>query len=424
MASSKEFDIVLLGATGYTGKLTAEYLASSGPSTLKWAIAGRSQSKLDALKGNLKSASTPAVITITELSVPEVSKLAKRTRILLNTIGPYHKFSTPIVQACAETGTHYFDVTGETPWVKEIIEKFDDTAKKNKAILIPEIGIESAPSDLLAYSAVKIIRDVWDCGVMDMVAAVHELKSSGASGGTMATGIGLSEHYGMKTLREATNPFCLSPMAKRDHRHTKYPTPTTYRKTGLQKFTGVWDFPLLGTLGPSITAAPNEAIVHRSAGKYPYFYGFNFNYSENMSVSSALVGYLVSAAITALLFVLAIPPLRMIFKALAFKPGDGPSMESTKGNRYELRGVAMAEQLSKVPRKAFANFTFEGGIYHLTAILIAEGALSLLADQDKVVKVHGYGFLTPSTLGDDYIARLDKAGAKVNARQIGDVGSK
>ncbi|KAJ9664659.1 hypothetical protein H2198_000005 [Neophaeococcomyces mojaviensis] len=429
MASTREYDIILLGATGYTGKLTAEYITSSVTEPIKWAIAGRTQSKLNDLASKLKASGgpggAPATIVITELTVPEVTKLAKTTKILLNTVGPYHKYCTPVVQACAETGTHYLDVTGETPWVKEIITKFEDTAKKNRAVIIPEIGIESAPSDLVAFSAVKLIREIWDCGVMDMVASVHELKSSGASGGTLATGLGLFDHYGTQQLKEISNPFCLSPLAQRDHRHTKFPAPTTYRKTLGERISGVWQYPLLGHLTTSITAGPNQAIVHRSSGRYPYYYGFNFNYAEYMAVDSPVVGMLISWLLTLLTIALAIPPIRAIVKGfMKYKPGEGPSVESTKDNRVEIRAVAVAEQLSKTPRKAFVNFVFEGGVYELTARLLVIGAITLLKDQDKVVKTHGFGFLTPSSLGQEYIDRLDKAGVKLKARQLGDFGSK
>lgn len=429
MSSGRQYDIILLGATGYTGKLTAEYIASSVSEPLKWAIAGRSQSKLGELAAKLKSASgpnnTPTTVVIPELTVAEVSKIAKTTKILLNCVGPFHKYSTPVVQACAESGTHYLDVTGETAWVREIITKFEETAKKNKAVIIPEIGVESAPSDLVAFSAVKLIREVWDCGVMDMVAAVHELKSSGASGGTFTTALGLFDHYSAQELKEAANPFVLSPVAQRDHRHTKVPAPTTYRKTLGENITGVWKYPLLGTLTKSITAGPNEAIVHRSAGKYPYYYGFNFNYAEYMAVDSAVAGILIAFVLRLLILVLAFPPMRAIAKNfMKFQPGQGPTPEQTKDNRFELRAVGVAEQLSKVPRKAFVTFVYEGGMYELSARLLVNGALTLLKDQDKVLKTHGYGFLTPSALGQEYIDRLDKADIKIKVKQLGDVGSK
>ncbi|KIV96004.1 hypothetical protein PV10_03588 [Exophiala mesophila] len=435
MASKRQYDIVLLGATGYTGKWTAEHITSSLPTNIKWAVAGRNQSKLQALVDGLKSVNadrpSPAIITISNLTAAELTPLARSTRVIINTVGPYYKYSTPIVEAAAENGTHYIDATGEIPWVREIILKYEQTAKKTGAILIPESGLESAPSDLIAYIATRLVRKVWDCGVMDIVASVHELKTSGASGGTLATGLGLVDHYPSKVIKETLkNSFCISPMTLKPYtKENIYPPnaePTTYERTGLQKFTGVWSYPRLGHLTTSLTAKPNEAVVQRSAGLNPYFYGFNFTYEEYMAVSSPIIGVLVHLAVSILMLLLAFPPTRAILKLFAsYKPGEGPSKESSKNDVVELRAIAVAEQLSTPPRKAFATFRFEGGMYELTGKLLAEGAMVLLTKEASIKSKHGNGgFLTPSSLGDDYLDRLDKVGVKIDVKQIGDVGSK
>ncbi|KAK5264469.1 hypothetical protein LTR99_010194 [Exophiala xenobiotica] len=433
MAAKRQYDLVLLGATGYTGKLTAEYITSSLPTNIKWAIAGRNQSKLQSLVNDLKSLNSsraaPDVITVANLTAPEMTTLAKKTKVLLNTVGPYHLYSTPVVEACAQTGTHYVDVTGETPWVREIITKYESTAKKSGAIIIPECGVESAPSDLIAYVATRLVRKVWDCGVMDVVASVHELKSSGPSGGTLATGLGLMDHYSAKAMKQCMDPFCLSPSSlqpyTKDTIYPPNPEPNTYLRTGWQKLTGVWAYPRLGNLATSITAKPNEAIVHRSAGLTPYFYGFNFSYEEYMAVGTPLVGMLIHFALSLLTLFLVFPPTRAIMKMFAsYKPGSGPTKESTKGDALELRAIAVAEQLAKQPRKALATFRFEGGIYQLTAVLLAEAAMVLLSKQEDIKKAHGAGFLTPSCLGDNYVDRLEKANVKFSVKQIGDEGSK
>ncbi|ETI27118.1 hypothetical protein G647_09800 [Cladophialophora carrionii CBS 160.54] len=434
MAANRQYDIILLGATGYTGKLTAEYITTNLPTSIKWAVAGRNQSKLSALVNELKSLnstrSPPDIITVGNLTTPDLTPVVKKTKVFLNTVGPYHLYSTPVVEACAQQGTHYLDVTGETPWVRDIIVKYEETAKKTGAIIIPEVGVESAPSDLVAYIATRLIRKVWDCGVMDVVASVHELKSSGPSGGTLATGLGLADHYSAKQMKEClTNPFVLSPTRIRPYtENTIYPPnpePNTYHRTGMQKLTGVWKYPRLGCLATSITAKPNEAIVHRSAGLTPYFYGFNFSYEEYMAVGSPVVGFLIHIAISLFAFLLAFPPTRALIKAFSkYSPGSGPSKESTKGDVFELRAVAVAEQLAKQPRKALATFRWEGGIYHLTALLLAEAAMVILTKEEKVKKDHGAGILTPSCLGDDYLDRLGDVGVKINVQQIGDLGSK
>lgn len=429
MASSAQYDIVLLGATGYTGLITAEYLHQNIPTHFKWAIAGRSESKLKNINSTLakldSKRTTPDILTV-NLNTAELVVLAKKTRVIINCIGPYTLYSTPVVQACAETGTHYLDVTGETPWVREVLRKYESTAQKSGAIIIPECGVESAPSDMLAYVATKLVRDVWDCGVMDMVGSIHELKSNGVSGGTLASGLTILDHYGVRAVRECFgNPFCLSPIEERDHRHTKHPEPISYERTIWQKLFGVWEYPFLGTLTTSITAAPNVAIVQRSAGINQVFYSYNFTYEEYMRVSSPLIGYIIHFALAFISAAMIIPPVRALARMFATAPGSGPARENQNGV-FEIRGVAVAEQLNKKQRKALASVRFEGGgAYDYTALLVAEAAMSLLEGVEDLQKKFGPGgFLTPSCLGDRYVRRLEEAGVKISVKQLGEVGSK
>lgn len=418
MSKGRTYDFVLLGATGYTGKLCAEYIATSLPSNIKWAIAGRSQSKLQSLASDLKSlnpqGAQPDVLEV-QLTKADLDPLTKKTKIILNTVGPYYLYSTPVVEACAQNGTHYLDVAGETPWVKEIITKYQDIAKSKGAILIPEIGIESAPSDIVAYNATKLVRKVWECGVMDIICAVHQLKTAGPSGGTLASGLGLLDHYPASEIKKAmTDPFYLSPSEFR-------PEPTTYQPPS--KMTGVFEYPRLGHLTTSITAAPNVAIVQRSAGLTPLFYGFNFTYEEYMAVASPFVGTLIHLALIVMTFLLAFPPIRFIMKKLVTAPGMGPSADKTASDVLELRAIAVAEQLGK-PRKALSTLRYVGGIYKLTGIFLAEGAMAILENTEELQTKYGAGFLTPSCLGDKYIARLQKAGVQISVEQIGETGQK
>lgn len=240
------------------------------------------------------------------------------------------------------------------------------------------------------------------------------------------------DHYPAKTMFEmTTNPFLLSPTQlkpyTKDTIYAPHPSPNTYFRTGLQKFTGVWQYPRLGTLTTSITGKPNEAIVHRSAGLNPYLYGFNFSYEEYMAVNSTLTGVLIHFALATFTFLLAITPIRMFFKLLVpYKPGAGPTKEASKNDAFEIRGVAVAEQLSKVPRKAMGTLRFEGGMYEVTALFLAEAAMVLLdvKQEEEVKRVFGGGFLTPSCLGDGYVERVKKAGIMLEVKQIGDTGSK
>lgn len=145
MASSSErkYDIVLLGATGYTGKYTAEHIATHLPTNIKWAIAGRSESKLSSYAQELKALnpdrSQPAIEVVQQTS-NELNALAKQTKVLITTVGPFYLYGKPVVEACVNNGTHYLDCTGETPWVKDMVEQYHEKAKKTGAIVCAMIS--------------------------------------------------------------------------------------------------------------------------------------------------------------------------------------------------------------------------------------------------------------------------------------------
>ncbi|RMZ85765.1 hypothetical protein DV737_g435, partial [Chaetothyriales sp. CBS 132003] len=441
MASNREFDIVVLGATGYTGKLTAEYLVRTLSTSAKWAIAGRSESKLKELASELKSINNqgaqPSVVT-TGLTGPDLDSLAKKSTVMINLIGPYHLYSSPVVEAAAKNGTHYVDATGETPWVKEMIVAHEATAKKTGAILVLEDGLESAPSDLLAFKASQLVRKVWDCGVSDMVASIHELTTSGPSGGTLATALSLFDHYPLGQIREAfTNGFVLTPQRLQPYTATTIypanPQPNTYIRTLPAKLFGVWSYPRLGSLTTSLSAKSNEAIVQRSAGLNPYLYGFNFTYEEYMAVSTPFWGVVVHVATALILLALTFPPTRLLLKLLPRPaPGAGPDLKARKAQGkaqdvLEMRGVAIAEQLSRIPRRALAKLRYEGSLYELTAVCLAAAAI-VLVDAKAVEEIKGKfgngGFLTPASLGDRFVAEVERGGVSLTAEQIGDSGSK
>lgn len=138
ISKGREYDIVLLGATGYTGRYTAEHIVKQLPTDLKWAVAGRSATKLERIISDMKPLNPnrqPARVEICTLDPTDLEDLAKRTTVLINVVGPYHLYSEPVVRACAENGTHYIDCTGEVPWVKAMIDKYEATAKRSGAIV-------------------------------------------------------------------------------------------------------------------------------------------------------------------------------------------------------------------------------------------------------------------------------------------------
>ena len=197
---SRQYDIVVFGASGFTGKLTAEHITKSLPTDLKWAIAGRSANKLEALAAECKRLNpdrlqpgkhydlslAPATywrcmlmfveIEICNLNDTELDALAKKTTILIAAVGPYAIHGEHAFKACAENGTHYLDITGEVPFVAEMIKKYEKTAKSSGAIMIPQIGIDSAPADLITWSLVDMIEKKFSAPTAEVVVSIHDLK--------------------------------------------------------------------------------------------------------------------------------------------------------------------------------------------------------------------------------------------------------
>ncbi|KAL8693043.1 MAG: hypothetical protein Q9218_002059 [Villophora microphyllina] len=411
---SSEYELVLLGATGYTGRYCAEHITSSLPTDLKWAVAGRSYERLSALVEDLKSINpdrAQPAIEVTKLSLDSVKTLALKTRLVLNTVGPYYRYSSPVVQACSETGTHYLDVTGETPWVYEMIQKHHDTAKANGAIIIPEIGLESTPSDLIAWTLATLIKDRLSVGTKEVVASVHEIKSQ-PSGGSLATATSILGHYSLGEFAKSSAPWALSPV----------PGPRSSSVVPLvTRLLGVRTVQHLGTLTTSIGAGPNVAIVQRTWGLLggpKSIYGSNFQYHEYMRVKNSWAGAIIHGAIGLFFMAIIVPPIRWLIQMAAhnfYAPGQGASREDTANESFELRAVAEADQDSLKPRKAIAKFRYDGGIYQLTGIFLAEAAMVVLKD-DALAETLGGGLLTPAMLGQPFIDRLRNAGITIECR--------
>lgn len=139
MASSgRQYDLILYGATGFTGKFAAEHITRHWPVPTRWAIAGRNYQKLSAITQDLNKINNdrvPAAIEVADLNKQDLHALAQKTKVLINTVGPYSRYGEPVVEACVSNGTHYLDVTGETPWVVEMIKKHQEHAKASGAIV-------------------------------------------------------------------------------------------------------------------------------------------------------------------------------------------------------------------------------------------------------------------------------------------------
>ncbi|KAE8395763.1 Saccharopine dehydrogenase-domain-containing protein [Aspergillus alliaceus] len=410
MESKREFDLILLGPTGYTGRLCAEHIVKNFPTGIRWALAGRSPQKIETIARDLKTLNpdrAEPVILAVQLIREELHSLARKTRVLLNCIGPYHLYSTPIVEACASNGTHYLDVTGETPWIKNIIEKYHETAKSNGAIIIPSVGVESAPADVLAWALVKRIREELSCDTKEITCAIDDLKTSGASGGTLATILTMFDSLSVFEILKATGPFELAASS---------PPKSIPSEPFMEKVLGVRSVRDMGTLTTAPTAVADIAIVHRSSTLMPEFYGPRFHFRQFLKVRNVFIGVAIHFAFVIGMLLLLLPPVRWLLRQYVYAPGSGPRMEDSIHDRLEYRAVATADQRAPDPKRALGKLRYQGTMYVFTGLLLAEAAMTILENEEKVKKVSRCGLVTPATLGQEYIDRLEKVGCHIETQ--------
>ncbi|KAG4027194.1 hypothetical protein MFRU_032g00600 [Monilinia fructicola] len=400
-SNEREYELVIFGATGYTGKFTAEHVATHLPTDLRWALAGRSSSKLEAVAAKCKTLSPDRLqpaIEICNLDDAELSALAKKTKVILATVGPYALHGERCFKACAENGTHYFDVTGEVPWVAEMIKKYESTAKASGSILIPQCGLESALPDLVTLYAVDAVREEFSAPTGEVIVSLHEIRAK-PSGGTLETVFTLLEVFSLKQIKAAMTPYALSPIPGPKVRPSK---------SLITKLTGIKVVPDLGILTTSLAGSTDLAIIHRSWGlsSGSRFYGPNFKVEEYMKSRNYLTAIAIHFGLILGGLFLAIPFFRHTARKYVYQPGEGATKEETKADRVEFRVIAKPDNDQANPRRIFCRQYYEGSIYDLTGTLIAQGAISLLRDEHNL----SGGIYTPSSLGENYINRLQQSG--------------
>ncbi|EME45252.1 hypothetical protein DOTSEDRAFT_150189 [Dothistroma septosporum NZE10] len=411
----RQYECIVFGATGYTGKYTAEHVTTHLPTDFKWAIAGRTESKLKSVADELRTLNPDRLqpgIELTQLNKDDLLKLARKTKVLISTVGPYHKYGSHAFAACAETGTHYLDCTGEVPWVYEMTKKYDALAKSTGAILVPQNGVESAPTDLICWMLVTHIRQTLDKGTAELVDIIHDLNSA-PSGGTLDTVLSLFETYSLSEVAKAMAPFSLC---------TVVPPKQNRKKPLLEVLTGIRTDEVLGTLTTSIQGPTDAPIINRTYGLIDggKFYGPNFQLSTYMRVSSKFNGFLVHLALTFGFAALILPPLRWLARKFVFAPGQGTPREQASKEHCEWRAIANTDQSddSEDPKRAYGRMRWNGSMYDLTGTFLAEAACVLSRETKTLAHEIGGGVLTPATLGASYISRLQKAGLETELETL------
>ncbi len=387
MKDKRSYDIVIWGASGFTGKLVCQYLMKNYGigigSTFRWAIAGRNHKKLETIRNdlNLNDPEEMPILTGDSFDLKSLKAITDKTKVILTTVGPYSLYGSALVEACIRTQTHYCDLTGEVPFIHHTINKFHKSAEKAKVKIVHSCGFDSVPSDLGCFILQE--RSICDFGTPIKRIRLYVKKvKGGISGGTIASMIEIMK------------------LAKNTPKGRKQP-----HQKNIQ-----WDEISQGWIGPFIMSWFNSAIVRRTNALLNFKYGKDFIYDE-VSVIPKKPFSKVKAQCYALGLGLFTGMLYFRFsrwllsKTLLPKPGQGPSEKSRKSGFFifDLIG-AQSNNMLKVTVSCGSDPGYSG-----TALMIGEAAVCLAIDEKLLPQ--NFGVLTPATaMGKTLINRLKKAG--------------
>ncbi len=384
----KKLDIIIYGATGFTGSLCVQYLKENY-SDINWGIAGRNKTKLKSL---CRQYSVDCKIFIADCEDRSaLDKLTRSTKVILSTAGPFYRYGTNLVESCIKNKTDYVDITGETNWIKSIISKYHTEAKNKSIRIIPSCGFDSIPSDLGCLFAQRNYEES-----IKSIDSFYKWRGE-LSGGTIET-----MFSSLQNKKSFSNPFILNPQNTVSALQKKL----SLDKIRIKKnnYLNIW-------FGPFIMGQTNSSIVRRSAAllyENDDGYDKDFVYKESAYYSSKWSAYLATILLALFIFSI-LSPLNKIVRFLLKKPGEGPSLKAMdegffKGKFLVNRGLDN--------QAVFEVFGKGDPGYKLTSLFVCESALSLLGDKSNLPGKDKYGgVLTPASgLGDVLLKRLIKVG--------------
>lgn len=396
-ASDRDYDVLLYGAGGFTGRQSVAYFAAHAPARLRWAIAGPRRQTLEAARDAADAPLSDGDLVIApSQDQAAVDAVVARSRIVLSTAGPFALYGTPVVDACVRFGTHYVDITGETPWMREIAGRFHDRAAAAGTRIIPCCGFDSVPSDLGVWLTGRHIRDT--IGVRCAEVRSYFRLSGGLNGGTVAS---------LLNMLKAPRHLDAEAMPKRRDERIRMVERPRYDAE-----LGTW-------IGPFVMAPTNTQVVRRSLLLLEVWQGSarsaNFVYQEAMRYDPPFARAKAGAAAAGLGFLfmaLKQPLTRRLIASLLPKPGMGPSVKTMDAGWFTCDLIGIAEDGRRV--RGLIRYDGDPG-NRATTVFLCESALALALDADRLPggPARG-GVLTPATgLGDVLVERLRKAGVVI-----------
>ncbi|KAF7289302.1 Sacchrp-dh-NADP domain-containing protein [Mycena indigotica] len=405
--------VLLLGATGFTGKLVTRQLAfHRDRDAFALVLGGRSEARLNSLVKELGLDSSIRLQVVDVKNREQLGKVIPAATVVLNTVGPFWLYGSPVVETCLRNCVHYVDLTGETQWIKEIIKTSHYPATKNGTIIVPSCGFDSVPADLLPFIAARKLQEFTGHHVdIDNSISAYSIRGS-MSGGTLATLFTVPQIHPTE-LQAASAPFALSPMVG----VAQAPSRLVYRvrmPDTKQMLSGAFFF-----MSPA-----NRPLQQRSWGlleaeaardETDIHFGPQFKYDEFFVTGSRLLGLFVTLTQALVFSLFLIPPTRWLLKQILPQPGDGPSERTLKSGRMKVTNVSTAA--SGLAVKTVMQSKGDPG-YWTTSFIVAEAALSIALHYDELPALaRRGGVLTPATAFGDVLAkRLHDAGVLIESQ--------
>ena len=400
--TDREYDLILFGASSFVGRLTAEYLAGAAPDGMKIALAGRSRAKLEKVRVGLPVPADQWPIVLADSGDEKsLSEMARSTRVLVTTVGPYLKYGLPLVHACAEAGTDYADLTGEVLFVRRSIDSAHEIAEKKGTRIVHSCGFDSIPSDLSVLALSDAVKAAGAGDLEETTLTVTAMRG-GFSGGTIdSMKVQLDEgRANRESKRLAADPYALSPDRSQDPEPRSEPDVTGISR---DSDTGAW-------LAPFVMATYNTRIVRRSNALTGRSYGEDFRYQEVMSAGQGPAGAVKAAGILASLGALvqglSFTPTRKVLDRLLPDPGQGPSADKREKGFFRM----VTKTKTSSGRRFSCRVEADGDPgYKATAVMLGESGLCLALDRNDLPAAAGV--LTPATaMGEALTTRLRAAG--------------
>ena len=406
----REFDVVVWGATGFTGRLTAEYMleredreaAQNTDMDLRWAIAGRNAAKLETVLKEIsritgRDASDLPVLVGDGRDATFLDELTQRTRVVATTVGPYAKYGSGLVEACIRNGTHYCDLSGEVHWMQQMIDRHQRAAEKSGARIVFTSGFDCIPSDLGVFFLQREMKRRHGVVCRKIRLRVNGF-SGGMSGGTVASMLNMQEEASknQKVARAMLHPYSLNPEGERAGPDSREPM-----GVGFDADLGQWT-------APFIMSGINTKVVRRTNALLDYAYGRDFRYEESMLTGKGPAGFAKAVAMSAGtaggMAALSVGPLRRVISERLPEPGEGPTRKEQEAGYFDL--LLRGEATDGTVLRARVRGDRDPG-YGSTSRMLAESAICLARDTLRV----GGGCWTPAAaMGDALLERLPDAG--------------